>query len=375
MDGFQFIIESPQETQGHKKRPRLVTSCDNCRLKKIKCLQSSPETQCEACKAAKIPCKFRDRERYFAERSRAIAGPSSAPPYHGSSSGRATTTTPESSEPFQFECSMSRSPSYSPPGTASADHARYQTYSDHSRPPATSRHTAGADDHIRRYATSGPGQALSRPHPTSGGYRPTQVFDPMHPQMPQRSWMPHFIQIFISQLGTQCAFLTYDDLYEKFRHQTLSPLLSNCIAALGARFSDIPDIVARGPHNVADIFCENAKEMLSAALNQPSLDVLHAVITLAWTEYKTGRLLGFRQYGDLAMRTAMAIGLSEESTRQMSPYDSYQNRLRLTWQSVSQLYTTSTFDLCMLRHITMGRSIIIAIIAIMLKIGSWFSPR
>jgi hypothetical protein len=58
----------------------------------------------------------------------------------------------------------------------------------------------------------------------------------MHPQMPQRSWMPHFIQIFISQLGSQCTFLTYDELYEKFRHQTLSPLLSNCIAALGARF-------------------------------------------------------------------------------------------------------------------------------------------
>jgi len=364
MEGFQFIIESPQETQGHKKRPRLVTSCDNCRLKKIKCLQSSPETQCEACKAAKIPCKFRDRERYFAERSRAIAGPSSVPSYHGSSS-RATTSVPESSERSNssgtneyatpastaytassqgYTNSISRSPSYSPPGTASADHGRYQTYPDHSRPPTTHRHTAAADDHTRRYGTPGAGQALSRPPPTSSGYRPAQVFDPIHPQMPQRSWMPHFIQIFISQLGSQCAFMTYDDLYEKFRHQTLSPLLSNCIAALGARFSDIPDVVARGPHNVADIFCENAKEMLSAALNQPSLDVLHAVITLAWTEYKTGRLLGFRQYGDLAMRTAMAIGLSEESTRQMSPYDSYQNRLRLTWQSVSQLYASSALS-------------------------------
>ncbi|KAG1812571.1 uncharacterized protein BJ212DRAFT_1448164 [Suillus subaureus] len=326
MDGFQFIIESPQETQGHKKRPRLVTSCDNCRLKKIKCLQSSPETQCEACKAAKIPCKFRDRERYFAERSRAIAGPSSVPPYHGSSS-RATTAVPESSE-----------------RSNSSSTNEYATPASTAYTPPHGRHTAAADDHSRRYGTSGPGQALGRPHPTLGGYRPTQVFDPMHPQMPQRSWMPHFIQIFISQLGSQCAFMTYDELYEKFRHQTLSPLLSNCIAALGARFSDIPDVVARGPQNVADIFCENAKEMLSAALNQPSLDVLHAVITLAWTEYKTGRLLGFRQYGDLAMRTAMAIGLSEESTRQMSPYDSYQNRLRLTWQSVSQLYASSACE-------------------------------
>ena len=29
MDGFQFVFESPQATQNHKKRPRLVTSCDN----------------------------------------------------------------------------------------------------------------------------------------------------------------------------------------------------------------------------------------------------------------------------------------------------------------------------------------------------------
>ena len=46
------------------------------RLKKIKCQQPSPETQCDACTLAKIPCRFRDRERYFAERSRSIAGPS-----------------------------------------------------------------------------------------------------------------------------------------------------------------------------------------------------------------------------------------------------------------------------------------------------------
>ena len=29
MDGFQFVFESPQAAQNHKKRPRLVTSCDN----------------------------------------------------------------------------------------------------------------------------------------------------------------------------------------------------------------------------------------------------------------------------------------------------------------------------------------------------------
>lgn len=55
-------------------------------------------------------------------------------------------------------------------------------------------------------------------------------------------------------------------------------------------------------------------------------------------------LFHFLINAQLAMRTAMTIGLSEESTRQMSPYDSYQNRLRLTWQSVSQLYASSSCE-------------------------------
>ncbi len=57
--------------------PPLPELTARSRLKKIKCLQPSPEAKCEACKAAKIQCRFRDRERYFAERSRAIAGPNS----------------------------------------------------------------------------------------------------------------------------------------------------------------------------------------------------------------------------------------------------------------------------------------------------------
>jgi hypothetical protein len=101
-DGRHFSIHHrvppaqhwPQETPppGHLLRQLVSTSPPvsfsfrssfslNSRLKKIKCLQPSPETKCEACKAAKIPCRFKDRERYFAERSRAIAGPNTTTTY------------------------------------------------------------------------------------------------------------------------------------------------------------------------------------------------------------------------------------------------------------------------------------------------------
>lgn len=51
------------------------------RLKKVKCIQHTPNDKCEACTNAQIACRFRDRERYFAERSRIMAG-------SGSDSGR-----------------------------------------------------------------------------------------------------------------------------------------------------------------------------------------------------------------------------------------------------------------------------------------------
>ncbi|KAI9572349.1 hypothetical protein HD554DRAFT_2069197 [Boletus coccyginus] len=342
MEGFQFIIESPQEAQSHKKRPRLVTSCDNCRLKKIKCLQPSPESQCDACKVAKIPCRFQDRERYFAERSRAIAGPSLTRP-----SGRAGYTThdspsrsgsvvpelPAPSAPPAPSLPMQRSSSYSPPqptGYNNESHTRHQSYPlDHTK--------SSGSQNGHRTSQLGPGYSYGRQTGQSLHYRSPLLFEPGHPSSPQRAWMQQFIQLFISNMGAQCQFLSYDDIYDMFRRQSLSPLLSNCIAALGARFSDIPEVVSRGSQVVAETYSDMAKEQLSAALQHPSVETLQATILLAWAEFKSGRAHGFRQYSDLAMQTAMAIGLSEESSLQLSPYDAYQNRLRITWSSLSQL--------------------------------------
>ncbi|KAK6984691.1 hypothetical protein R3P38DRAFT_2806306 [Favolaschia claudopus] len=57
-----------------------ITMADFSRVKKKKCFQPSPKTnsKCEACTAAKIRCRFRDRKRYFAERRRGLPGSSAA---------------------------------------------------------------------------------------------------------------------------------------------------------------------------------------------------------------------------------------------------------------------------------------------------------
>ncbi|KAK6971536.1 hypothetical protein R3P38DRAFT_3361728, partial [Favolaschia claudopus] len=69
---FRFIMEFPQYHEMHGKRLRLITSCDQRRVKKKKCFQPSPKTN------SKIRCRFRDRKRYFAERRRGLPGSSAA---------------------------------------------------------------------------------------------------------------------------------------------------------------------------------------------------------------------------------------------------------------------------------------------------------
>lgn len=48
--------------------------------------------------------------------------------------------------------------------------------------------------------------------------------------------MPHFIQVFVNNLGTQCPFITYEDALERFMSGILPPLLANSIASLAVRF-------------------------------------------------------------------------------------------------------------------------------------------
>ena len=48
------------------------------RAKKIKCHQSPESSKCEACRVSKSVCRFRDRERYHAQRSGSISAASSS---------------------------------------------------------------------------------------------------------------------------------------------------------------------------------------------------------------------------------------------------------------------------------------------------------
>ncbi|TEB37478.1 hypothetical protein FA13DRAFT_911351 [Coprinellus micaceus] len=301
---IQFIIESPQTTASHKKRPRLVTSCDSCRLKKIKCLQPSPETKCEACKVAKVPCRFKDRERYFAERSRAIAGPSAnvhAPSYssdqrHDQNPALDAFSVASSSSSPALSNSAPRSNSHSPKasGLVSPEgdpSGRYPYPPDTRRGdpnyrygtllpwlclpayPSPSRHSSNSSlssFHSRNnsYGYSNymgsPAPALphsnSRPPPTQPqpDYRHVQLFEPDR-EVPNHTLMQHFIQVFIEHLGHEFPFLTYDQLMSDNWEGRMPAPLANVIAAMASRFSTIPELAVRGLNTVAETYTDAAK--------------------------------------------------------------------------------------------------------------------
>ncbi|KAJ7782830.1 hypothetical protein B0H16DRAFT_1494535 [Mycena metata] len=349
-DSFQFIIESPQHAQGHKKRPRLVTSCDNCRLKKIKCLQPSPETKCEACKAAKIPCRFRDRERYFAERSRAIAGPNPGSPYGD-----------EPRSPDNYSTSSSSSPSHSNPRSSTNSpkpsgvvvpegDPRYVAYPPDSRRSVDRRASSlrpSRNDPIGYSVASPPLQPFqnhpsSRPPSQHGATRPVHLFDPDRPQFPHPTYMSHFIQLFFEQLGAEFPFVNYDDVSRDYWDNVLSPLMANCIAAMATRYCTLSELAVRGLHNVAETYADNAKNILTSIGHIPSMDTLHGVMLLSWSEYKNNRIPGLRTYCQMAMRMAIDLGLSDQNVSPINATENERNRRRSTWASILQLHLTAS---------------------------------
>lgn len=348
-DSLQFIIESPQHSQGHKKRPRLVTSCDNCRMKKIKCIQPSPETRCEACRAAKVTCKFRDRERYFAERSRAIAGGTPSPSYGDSR------THPDNRGPVE----PSGSPAYSPRTIHSARHSRASSNgsSRYSYSP-DSRSSHSPEFHHRQASLSSlPSMGARTAQASAFGYQPpspqaalhphrqspSSLFDSSRPQFPNPSLMPQLIQLFFQELGGNFLFLSLEDTLRDQWDRSLPPLLSNCIAAMGARFTTQPELVVRGLDNAVEAFAANAKMILSSVAHIASMDSLHAIILLAWFEYNSERTAAFNSYTQMAMKMGMDLGLSDQrhSLDQVHATDSDQLR-RTTWQSIMQLHVAGS---------------------------------
>ncbi|KAK7685204.1 hypothetical protein QCA50_011567 [Cerrena zonata] len=373
MADIRFVLESPQSVQAQKKRPRLVTSCDNCRLKKVKCIQNTPDVKCEACSNAQIPCRFRDRERYFAERSRIMAGTSPDSGRRSAQSSRASS----SSTGWNSSGTPSPDRDITPPIVPSNATARsaatlqpirdeysmgrcYPQMSWSEFPQSTSMNNSytphvftgvnsingsqwdyGSTSHYSPEIPSPSSASSQYPGQSSSEPTVTPLFDLRHPDRPHANLMAYFIQAFFDNLSSSFPFMSYEVTVEQFLTQSLSPVLSSSIAALAARYVHCPEVTSLGATNVQAAYCANAERLLASLSTFPTLDTLHATILLAWAEYKRNRTSMFCFHAQMSNQMAWTLGLADDSAMSLTQTELQQTMLRSTWACVNQLHATA----------------------------------
>lgn len=315
MDGIRFILEDPQAANSRqKKRSRLVTACDTwcapppglcpafvysdtnllslvlwySRAKKIKCHQSSDSPKCEACRLSKSMCRFRDRERYHAQRSGSVSASSSNFNPSDSEDSRSFTESPSyvgrrATLPSFAQChsqSAARSSSLPPalprlPSSLTGDSVAQRTESPGrdigpvrmKRPshrcvsphtfysinlfPKLSRlyrrftgvtcSTNSFDGRMSNYSAPAPSTgtsplanfrdlALDSPTPDLSVY-----FDPIRPWFPSKKYLDDNLDAFFDNMQLRFLFLNRDSLRHAILQQSLSVTFGNCIAALALR--------------------------------------------------------------------------------------------------------------------------------------------
>ncbi|KAJ8462863.1 hypothetical protein ONZ51_g10619 [Trametes cubensis] len=330
MSSIEFVIEAPQSSQQNKKRPRLVTSCDHCRVKKIKCIQQPSAGACEACSAANLPCLYRDREQYFAERARTLSGLPSAVCDASSVEQTGVQLSVINAAVPSGSHGMPKVDAPTPISPARTFNLGYYPYVDMGAldfgPFQDLLGSLGVhgtqtslEDPLRslawcppRNSAMGYGLPLSPPTPPSPLLPPPSsgLFDPIDPAQPHPKLMMDFIHVFFENLGTTYTFLCPAAICQDFLNHRLSPLLANALAAAAADYSTVPEVHHIGAANVTDVYCQVAKYLIPLGGPQPSLENLHALMVLAWVEYKRGQHLVFEAYARTSIQLAANLDIS-----------------------------------------------------------------
>ncbi|RPD78339.1 hypothetical protein L226DRAFT_520716 [Lentinus tigrinus ALCF2SS1-7] len=364
MADIEFVIEAPQVTRTNKKRPRLVTSCDHCRVKKIKCVQHPATGKCEACLAANLPCLYRDREQYFAERTRMLSGAGSAlrdASTNAQSRAHLSAINASTSTPSRGPSPPHSSRSNSSSGASDRSNSpSYFTFvgAGSLESPSIPAFSSGLNAPAALPTWDVPIEPLSwTPRPvldlhtgmdfsltdTRSDVAPLLgLFDAHDSTQPHPNLMMSFLHVFFDKLGPTYPFLSSEIVCERFLHRQLSPLLANAIAASAARFSTLPEILQIGPANASDVYCQIAKGLVPPDSTPATIDTLHAVMLLAWAEYKRGRQVMFNVYARTVPRLAAELGISEETLPQLARLTDGQGArlLHATWEAIQQLERT-----------------------------------
>ncbi|KAG8996537.1 hypothetical protein FRB94_008208 [Tulasnella sp. JGI-2019a] len=442
---FRFILEEPSSrgSAGDKqrKRARLVTACDNCRVKKIKCIRvpgGESDGTCDACKVIGSECLYSDRERYqstqgqrfdqqrpdssssaaetvpispiyttniqtssedIRTRKRKASTsdegvgpnplttqfglPSEAPKPYASQHVPATSSYAASMSSSVVPSVMPMSPAASLPLSESAAAPRleritvpfFRYFGPTANTPGYRKIKVRALTLSETNTSSPPTQTqlppspnvssnpydFGHPHNPNYPYRQrvlpdgqphvadfgavvgdhlangneSSLFDPQRPRYPASQHLLHLIGLFFDYLACHFPFLDRREVMEAAEQQTLPAVLANCMASLACRFSDRVELARADSRASAGVeYADMSKLLIVHMLSWPSLEVLQALVLIAWSEFGSGRDSGLWMYSRMAVAMAMDLGLQFETTVRLAATESEQEKVRLTWWSV-----------------------------------------
>lgn len=84
--------------------------------------------------------------------------------------------------------------------------------------------------------------------------------------MPHPTMLVHLVQVFFECFSRNFPFLQYEEVTRRMFNGTLSPLLANSIASLGARYSQSSDVLVRGATTVSNAYGDVAKVRVLSVL-------------------------------------------------------------------------------------------------------------
>jgi hypothetical protein len=130
----------------------------------------------------------------------------------------------------------------------------------------------------------------------------TPLFDPASTTNPHPTLMQLLIRTFFGYLGTNNAFISYNEVVQRFSSGQLSPVLANAIAAAAVPYADgLQQATGHDSIAIVQAYSANAKvcsqdcsssirpltyaqAILEKRRNDSSLSTLYAAILIAWSE-------------------------------------------------------------------------------------------
>ncbi|OAD77566.1 Zn(2)-C6 fungal-specific transcription factor [Phycomyces blakesleeanus NRRL 1555(-)] len=243
-----------------KKRVRATQACVLCRKKKIKCDGTKPE--CLHCQAANMNCEYTESKKRG--------------PRKGYVQVLEERLLQMESRLMSENGEGSRDPTLSPITSGQSSSDIYEK-----------------DTRQTKYKLSYADQTI---------------------QLPSLDIVLHLVDLFFKYINSVFPLIHRGTLRQAIMNGTVSKPLLWSVLAIGARFSEHPNVKTDPPYLAGEKFAVKAASLINSDLFEPTLENLQFWGIMACLEY--GRASGSRSwiYGSLAMRFCQELGLHKEDT-------------------------------------------------------------